>query len=373
MADLVETQNFDAGIYQLETTDPVEGGPGGIDNRQAQQLANRTAWLKLQQEQHAAAVDPHPQYMTAAESNAAIADAVAAVVASSPAALDTLNELAAALGNDQNFATTINNAIAARMQWSVVDGIIQAAGITPDHAVLTQLLTALRSSGVFQTAAQFDVTTKVATNEFVKRALGSFSGTRELAVNTVLALTDVGKVIYSTGATLLTLPLIATAGIGESVYFINLSATPVTIAGQGADTVITIGTAGSVVLNLGESILLTKSSGAWRVSGGTVLDRNSAAFGASKAASGYQKLPSGLIIQWGSFTTSSSADTPISFPIAFPNVTVVVNATCYNGTGSGNYTLSFGVPTTSSIPVGTYVGSTGVRIVQAIMWIAVGY
>lgn len=111
MADLVEVVNFEAGIYQLETTDPVEGGPGGIDNRQAQQLANRTAWLKSQQEQHAAAVDPHPQYMTEAESNAVIAAAVAALVASSPAALDTLNELATALGNDPNFVTTITNAL----------------------------------------------------------------------------------------------------------------------------------------------------------------------------------------------------------------------------------------------------------------------
>ena len=48
MADLTETPTFDAGVYQLETTDPVQGGPGGVDNRQAQALANRTAWLKGQ-------------------------------------------------------------------------------------------------------------------------------------------------------------------------------------------------------------------------------------------------------------------------------------------------------------------------------------
>ena len=38
--------------------------------------------------------------------------ALAALVDSSPAALDTLNELAAALGNDPNFATTMTNALA---------------------------------------------------------------------------------------------------------------------------------------------------------------------------------------------------------------------------------------------------------------------
>ncbi|AFU45668.1 major tail fiber protein [Acidovorax sp. KKS102] len=40
--------------------------------------------------------------------------AIAALVASSPAALDTLNELAAALGNDANFATTVTNALALK-------------------------------------------------------------------------------------------------------------------------------------------------------------------------------------------------------------------------------------------------------------------
>lgn len=40
--------------------------------------------------------------------------ALAGLVGSSPAALDTLNELAAALGNDPNFATTVMNALAGK-------------------------------------------------------------------------------------------------------------------------------------------------------------------------------------------------------------------------------------------------------------------
>lgn len=51
MANLSETPNYDAGIYQIETTDPVLGGPSGIANAQAKALANRTAWLKQQMEQ----------------------------------------------------------------------------------------------------------------------------------------------------------------------------------------------------------------------------------------------------------------------------------------------------------------------------------
>jgi len=46
MANLQETNAWEPGIYQLEETDPVQGGANGIDNVQAKQLANRTQYLK---------------------------------------------------------------------------------------------------------------------------------------------------------------------------------------------------------------------------------------------------------------------------------------------------------------------------------------
>ncbi len=46
MANLTESQTYDAGVYQLETTDPVVGGPDGISNAPLKNLANRTAYLK---------------------------------------------------------------------------------------------------------------------------------------------------------------------------------------------------------------------------------------------------------------------------------------------------------------------------------------
>lgn len=45
-----------------------------------------------------------------------VSDAIAGVVDTAPSTLDTLNELAAALGDDPNFATTISNALALRVQ-----------------------------------------------------------------------------------------------------------------------------------------------------------------------------------------------------------------------------------------------------------------
>ena len=48
MANLKEDNTWEQGIYQFETSDPVMGGPNGIDNVPTRQLANRTLWLKNQ-------------------------------------------------------------------------------------------------------------------------------------------------------------------------------------------------------------------------------------------------------------------------------------------------------------------------------------
>ncbi|MEI7217423.1 tail fiber protein [Pectobacterium carotovorum] len=69
MANLSENPQWVDGIYQIETSDPVAGGPDGVSNRQAKELASRTSYLKKEQEKmgsdlatHAAAADPHTQY-----------------------------------------------------------------------------------------------------------------------------------------------------------------------------------------------------------------------------------------------------------------------------------------------------------------------
>jgi hypothetical protein len=46
MANLTETSVYESGIYQIEMTDPIQGGPDGISNLQAKQLGNRTRFLK---------------------------------------------------------------------------------------------------------------------------------------------------------------------------------------------------------------------------------------------------------------------------------------------------------------------------------------
>lgn len=185
MANLPETEDFAEGTYQIETSDRVIGGPGGIANKQAEQLGNRTAWLRAAIRKiidGTTAIGKATQLATArtlrfkgavngsgsfdgsadteitltladsgiapgsytkitlnakglatagsspttlsglgisdaftkTETAAAVQQAVANLVASSPAALDTLKELADALGNDPNFAATMTNALAAK-------------------------------------------------------------------------------------------------------------------------------------------------------------------------------------------------------------------------------------------------------------------
>lgn len=62
-------------------------------------------------------------YQSADQVNAAISN----LVNGSPAALDTLQELATALGNDPNFATTVSNLIGTKAKKSVLKSITLAA------------------------------------------------------------------------------------------------------------------------------------------------------------------------------------------------------------------------------------------------------
>ena len=59
-------------------------------------------------------------------------------------------------------------------------------------------------------------------------------------------------------------------------------------------------------------------------------------FSGSKGENGYQRLPGGLIVQWGKGTGSSSADFSVTFPIAFTTSAFTVTASCDYTAGSGN-------------------------------------
>jgi hypothetical protein len=81
MTNLTEVSAWDAGVYQFLTTDPVQGGPGGIDNQPHQNLADRTLWLR---NRIAAAIIQSGQADSATD-NQQLVEAIVLQVASIPA------------------------------------------------------------------------------------------------------------------------------------------------------------------------------------------------------------------------------------------------------------------------------------------------
>lgn len=63
---------------------------------------------------------------TVSVADASAATAVSNLVAAAPALLDTLDEIAAALGDDPNFATTMTNALAARVRFDAAQVLTAA-------------------------------------------------------------------------------------------------------------------------------------------------------------------------------------------------------------------------------------------------------
>lgn len=269
---------------------------------------------------HLAAADPHPQYLTEAEGNAKIAAAVAALVNASPAALDTLAELANSLNNDANFAATITNALA-----------LKAPLASP----------ALTGTPTAPTQVQFDTSTKLATMAAVHRELGSFSGYRQIAANTALTEADAGKLIWVYGAAVATLPPLASVPIKTVIHFggnggITPSAGEALNVMNGASK--TNYPIASAINGSGSSFLsvVKISETIWQVYAGAGALKDDGLFAASLAPNGSQKLPSGKIEQWGATGLKSGGTTStISFPIAFPNTCLAVFLTPTTAGGAG--------------------------------------
>lgn len=92
----------------------------------------------------------------------------------------------------------------------------------------------------------------------------------------------------------------------------------------------------------------------------------------SLSANGYQKLPGGLIIQWGALNTTATNGT-VTFPTAFPNACFSVVAHDYATTVSDNSIVRFNLPTNTQVSwlAQTYTGSSVSP--NTWTWIAIGY
>jgi len=131
----------------------VDSGVAGVDLSGYTDTSGMTAAIAAETAARTAAIAAIPAtdltpYSTTAEMNTAITAEVAATVDAAPAALDTLNELAAALGDDANFASTVTTSLAAKADSTALDAAVA------DIATNTTALATKADSSAVATTAQ---------------------------------------------------------------------------------------------------------------------------------------------------------------------------------------------------------------------------
>ena len=94
-------------------------------------------------------------------------------------------------------------------------------------------------------------------------------------------------------------------------------------------------------------------------------------FGASLAANGYQRLPSGLIIQWGSSIGSTAVDVAVTFPIAFPSALYFVSGQIIQNVYNVHAVFTTESETTAGFAFNAV--TPGGRNAYPVNWFAIGH
>ncbi|BEB72745.1 phage tail protein [Escherichia coli] len=374
-----------------------------------------------QMRNHIAAQDPHTQYAQkhnptftgepkaptpAAGNNTTriattefVQAAITALINGAPATLDTLKEIAAAINNDPKFSTTINNALALKAPLS-----------SP----------ALTGTPTAPTAAQSVNNTQIATTAFVKSAIAGMVGSAPAALDTLNELAAAlgndpnfattmlnalaGKQPLDNTLTnlsgkdvagLLTYLGLTGALIGDECNIAGFDSSNVNAPYMRFSRTNTVVPLATKDYAQPKDQTLSDLSGKDKAALRTYLELKSAAqrdvgsganqipdmndFTSSLTSPGWQKLPSGLIIQWGTANPSSTGEVFITFPVAFsaypmyvgfgpqqaslPNVvqSPVISAPTITNLGCGVRNLM--IPTAGGAPVAS---------MSSFFWIAVG-
>lgn len=303
-----------------------------------------------QMAKHLAAPDPHSQYApkasptftgtpkaptpaagnntTQVATTAFVQAALMALINGAPATLDTLKEIAAAINNDPNFSTTINNALALKAPLS-----------SP----------ALTGTPTAPTAAQSVNNTQIATTAFVKSAIAGMVGSAPAALDTLNEL----------AAALGNDPNFATTMLNALAGKQPLDNTLTNLSGKDVAGLLTY-------LGLGEAAKRDVGTGENQIPDMSAWKRN-------PSSNRWRKLPDGTIIQMG-ISASGPLGSPvnITLPISFSNTNYCVVASYDNARSGVSTMVSFAALPVSPSQFSLMSSVTEQGINPFAYWIAFG-
>ena len=216
----------------------------------------------------------------------------------------------------------------ADTRWQLVtDGVIVLGTTALMFQNVTQGFAPINSPALISptatsTPALFNNSKLLATTEFVQLAKGSYAGQTNYIGDTVLTAADVGKLSAFSAGALVTLPDAASVPAGSLIIVGSSITGAVTVKAAAGNSLTNQLTApGPFTLPLWSFGIFRRllGGGGWSFDGGDAALRYSPGFSAVLATSGYQKLPSGLIEQWGVVPSiPAGGSVLITYPIVFP-------------------------------------------------------
>lgn len=301
MANLPESNEYPSGIYQIETTDPVLGGPpnestkAGLTNIPAMQLAKRTNWLKSRVDQLVQTVVSASTLVAGIVRLSSSITSPSETTAATSAAVKAVNDkaeeraLKATTLTPRGLATGGGDLSASRE----IDVPAATQAEAEEGVAATKAMTPLR-------------TLQAIIFRLLERGLG-------------------GNAPYATN-----LNNVRTTGWAR--YDANTAGRPAGVGTAGLMQVIAAGPNRVVQVlypvngQSGASSLMRFSNdsgwGAW-------IEHVTGTFDGGFSAIDWRRLPDGTILQWGRTTTNSAAasgEITVSFPRAWPNACLAVVA-----------------------------------------------
>lgn len=254
--------------------------------------------------------------------------------------------------------------------------VLTAAGITPTKANHAQLLEAVNAMFVNKngdtmtgdmlgiTAPQFSNDKKFATTEFVQRALGSMAGAGSLAAGSISA-SHLGKVWQPAEGSTITFPTPTSIGVpvGASIVLMMAARTASTMQPvAGASFLLDTASTAALPMVQGQTFRFTAFNATdWMVEGNLKTDKT---FVSVLSSNGYQRLPSGLIIQWVVTSTAAGGRALGTWPILFPNAFLGSVASAGGASSAATVTAAAAGNSSSASTYEAWVanGSAGVNV-----------